>query len=169
MVFHVTETYIVPKGTTKAQMVGLVQKSAELPFRLTFSGTQEDTHFVSLHREPSTPAELAAHMADRSDHVADGSADLSAQPEHQEQPEGDQPSAEEANKPVAYKEPRPPSYPPPQADDDQKCSWSEASWNPDSRQQKSGWRSSGSGCHVCGKTRVEHFNKKFCSVKKARH
>ena len=163
VIFKVTETFVLPEGSTVEDLADAIQEAQHSGFELRDKGRV--VHFESFSLERLTPEQEAA----RSTRV--WSLLRPAESAQQELPEQDARFQETADAELAdvpndvpsdldvgtsevtdlstmpKKRPAPPAYPPPQI----RCAYS------------------GKPCHVCGLTRHEHTGKKFCSVKRARY
>jgi predicted component of type VI protein secretion system len=186
----VVETFLLPDDTTLEDLAESVQLLADVPFSLTWAGDMsESCTMVKLNR---------IGCRDKYDDAVADEGFLEAAPsEEEEEAQRDQEPLYQKPKPKMFSgpvprppsrgsvakqfaEPRPPSGPPPEPAEAPRFR------RPDSRAEQPvfkrikpageqpgdhrGSRSSSSQgpCHVCGKVRSEHANKKFCERKPAR-
>lgn len=179
--FKVVETFMLPDGSSPDDLAESIQIVADIPFRLDW--IQGDNPAVKLIRLTRIAVEHPVEAVGSEEQAELGVA-----------------AAEDAAQRDSLS-PQPPSYPPPNSkgreeqeeeqdwgwwhcnkgkeeqEEEQDSSW----WNRNQSDSNSWWSSSSSSnqtgrwkspCHVCGKFRSEHPDKRFCDVraaKRARH
>lgn len=146
MTFKVVETFHLPEGSGPQDLAEAIQIVADCPFRLEWLSQETSVRVVRLTRQAS---------------FASG---------HEDQQPAELLAEEELR-------PEPPRYPPPGREDPESSSWWQSSssswWSADDRASadSQSWQKRQTPCHVCGKVRSQHPDKKFCdrrAVKKAR-